>query len=228
MSVTRVKYPRTFNLPWSESNSSDDVWFKNCKCFEGKQVIVSEKYDGESTTIYPDGKTHARSVDSKHHPSRSWMKSFAATFAHEIPENHRICGENLFACHSIFYTNLPSYFLAFGVYVDDVCLSWADTESLCELLGIHTVPVLYRGVWDEKLIRDLWTGVGAYPTFESKENESQESKSCIAEGYVVRLAEAFNYSNFKVSCGKYVRQNHVKTDTHWMEKKPVPNLLAGY
>ena len=31
--------------------------------------------DGENSTIYPDGYTHARSIDSAHHPSRSHLKS---------------------------------------------------------------------------------------------------------------------------------------------------------
>jgi hypothetical protein len=42
-----VKYPRTWHLPWSESESSDDVWLTDTKHFEGKEVVVTEKLDGE-------------------------------------------------------------------------------------------------------------------------------------------------------------------------------------
>ena len=233
--MERKKYPRTHNLPWSGSDSSDDVWWKDCKPFEGKEVVVSEKIDGESTSIYPDAKTHARSVDSKHHPSRSWLKQFAATFAYKIPEGHRICGENVVALHSIFYTNLPSHFLVYGIYDNDICLSWSDTEYLCKELELQTVPILYKGIWNQKKIVDMWTGKGTYPTFELKDTVylNQRSKQypddfepCVAEGYVVRLAESFKYSDFSKSCAKYVRPRHVKTSQHWMENQVIQNLLS--
>ncbi len=224
-----VKYPRTFHLPFSQSNSSDDVWWKDCSLFEGKEVVISEKIDGESCSIYPDGHVHARSLDTDNHPSRTWIKRMAGEFSFNIPANHRICGENVYAYHSIFYTDLPSYFLAFGIYDgNNNCLSWQETEDICEILGLHTVPVIYKGIWSEKLIRNLWTGKGAYPTYRTSELQPEFPKDfvpCDAEGYVVRFAESFHYDQFSKSCAKMVRKNHVTTDQHWMERKPVPNLL---
>lgn len=229
LGVKRVKYPRTFNLPWSGSESSDDVWWKDCSVLNGCEVVVTEKVDGEATTIYPDGHVHARSVDTDRHPSRSWVKQLAGRMAYELPPGHRLCGENLYAYHSVFYTDLPSYFLAFGIYdADNNCLSWADTELFCELLKVETVPVIYKGVWDERLVRDLWTGKGAFPTFEASVLDPKfpdDFKPCVAEGYVVRLADAFPYADFSRCVAKYVRENHVRTTEHWMERRPVPNLL---
>lgn len=232
--MSRVKYPRTMNFAWSESNSSDDVWWKDSTRLAGKQVVVTEKMDGECTSIYPDGHIHARSIDTQHHPSRSWVKQLAGQIAHEIPQGWRICGENVYAYHSIFYTELPSYFLVYGVYDGDRCLSWADTEEICSLLGLHTVPVIYKGLWDEKTVRELWTGTGAYPTYEGKDGFGllrpkfpDDFSPCVAEGYVVRIADHFQYADFAKSVAKYVRANHVKTDSHWMERAPIPNLLKA-
>ena len=227
--LKRYKYSRSFHLPWSESSTSDDVWWKDCKLFEGKEVVVTEKIDGECTSVYSDGHVHARSVDTDHHPSRSWVKKFAGQFAHDIPFNMRVCGENVFAYHSIFYTDLPSYFLVFGIYEGDNCLSWPDTEAWCELLGLNTVPVIYRGIWDEKLIREKWVGKGAFPTYSSSvpiPKFPDDFKPCSAEGYVVRLSSSFKTSDFSKSLAKMVRENHVQTDAHWMERKVIPNLLA--
>lgn len=231
--MQKIKYSRTFNFPWSESNSSDDVWLKDCKQFEGRYVVMTEKMDGECTTVYPDGTTHARSVDSLHHPSRSMIKQYAAEWAYKIPTGHRICGENVYAYHSIFYTELPSYFLVFGIYDEkNRCISWERTVKMCEVLGLHTVPIIYQGIWDEAAIRNAWVGNGRYPTFESKNPDSvdlnfpQDFIPCKAEGYVVRLQDQFHYDDFKTSCAKYVRAEHVKTNSHWMERKPFPNLLA--
>jgi len=92
-----------------------------------RDVVVTEKMDGENTTLYSDG-LHARSVDSRHHPSRAWIKAFHAQWRHLIPEGWRLCGENLFAQHSIHYERLPSYFMLFSIWDEhNHCLSWNET-----------------------------------------------------------------------------------------------------
>ena len=79
------------------------------------------------TTIYRDG-SHARSLDSKNHVSRDWIKSLQSRIAFDIPDGWRLCGENLFARHSISYTNLDGYFYLFSIWDDsNNCLSWDDT-----------------------------------------------------------------------------------------------------
>jgi hypothetical protein len=234
--MQRIKYPRTFHLPWSGSESSDDVWWKDCAAFEGQEVVITEKLDGECTTIYKDGHCHARAVDSTHHPSRSWIKALAGGIAHRLPYGYRVCGENLFAWHSILYTELSNYFFVFGIYDDDNCLlSWRVTEELCGDLGLHTVPVLWRGVWNEEYVRDsLWKGEGHFPTFASKVDSDhlpaypEDFESCEAEGYVVRRARSFMYDDFQTCCAKYVRPKHVTTDSNWMTRQVVKNLLKTH
>lgn len=218
------------NLAWSQSSSSDDVWWKDCQNFENKEIVVTEKLDGECTSIYPDGTVHARSLETSHHPSRSWVKKFAAVFAHEIPEGWRICGENLYAWHSVFYINLPTYFFVYGIYDDrNVCVSWDQTQEMCDLLGLQTVPLIYRGKWDAELVRNQWKGIGKFPTFGTTVEYPKypnDFSPCDAEGYVVRLTEPFLYEEFKNCCAKFVRVNHVTTNTQWMLRKVIPNLLA--
>lgn len=132
------KYPRTLHLPWSEGLSPDDIRAVDCSHFVGKEVVVTEKVDGECTTMYCDH-IHARSIDSKHHPSRTWVKTLHGSIKHEIPEGFRVCGENVYARHSIEYDNLPSYFLVFGIYSpNNTCLSWDDTKEFASLLGLQT------------------------------------------------------------------------------------------
>lgn len=225
-----VKYPRTMHCPWSESGTSDDVWLKNCDHFKGKEVVMTLKMDGEGTSLYRDH-IHARSLDSKNHYSRNWVKGLWGEIKHEIPENMRLCGENLFAFHSILYSGLPSYFFCFGIYDgDNNCLSWDDTVAICQMLKLETVPVLYRGIWDEKLIRSLWTGKGPFPTFSSTDYDNPQYPDTFIstdnEGYVVRTVEAFPYDTFKDNVFKWVRKNHVQTSQHWMNQAIIRNLLA--
>ena len=89
-----TKYPRTFHLPWSEAVTSDDKVVPSVAHLEGREVIVTEKMDGENTTMYRDH-IHSRSLDSKGGEDRAWVKQFWASIRGEIPEGWRICGENL-------------------------------------------------------------------------------------------------------------------------------------
>ena len=85
--------------------------------------------DGENTSLYQNA-YHARSVESRGHPSRSRVKSFHAQIQGDIPSGWRICGENLYATHSIKYENLKSYFLGFSVWNEqNMCLSWEETTE---------------------------------------------------------------------------------------------------
>ena len=207
MKPIHVKYPRTLHLPWSPGRTDDDKVMWDTSTFEGQEIVVTEKMDGENTTMYTDG-LHARSLDSRYHPSRSWVKGFWSTISSQIPLGVRICGENLYAKHSVEYSDLESYFLAFSVWHGDTCLPWADTVSMLKTIGVPIVPVLYQGVYDEKIVKSLLS-------------------NRIREGYVVRLADSFQLSEFPVSVGKYVRANHVQTDHHWMNQSVIPNLLKG-
>jgi hypothetical protein len=72
--------------------------------------------------------------------------------------------------------------------------------------------VLFRGVYDEAAIRSIKLDL-----------EHQE-------GYVVRLADKFAYSQFRKAVAKFVRRNHVQEAVHnwrrnWDARKI--NVLAG-
>lgn len=139
-----IKYPRTFHFPWSNTHS-DDKLLDNCDHFLGKEIIATVKMDGECTTMYRNH-IHARSLDSGHHESRSFVKALHGSICNDIQDNYRICGENLWAKHSIHYKHLHAYFQVFSIWMNNMALSWDDTIEWCELLGLSTVPVLYRGI----------------------------------------------------------------------------------
>lgn len=202
-----IKYPKTFHVPWSESITNDDRVMPTCESFSGQRVIITEKYDGENTTLYRNT-THARSMNSANHPSRNWVKGFWGSMRHNIPHDIRICGENCYAKHSIHYTSLPSYFLGFSAWRDATCISWDETVSLFKELGIVPVTVLYDGIYDEELIKSI------------------AIDTSVMEGYVVRLAGEFIMDDFTTSVGKYVRKGHVQTASHWMKAAIIPNILG--
>jgi hypothetical protein len=237
----RTKYARTPHLSWSQSNSSDDNWLTDTKHFEGKRVIITSKLDGECTTMYSDY-IHARSIDSGSHPCRTRIRATWGQIRHEIPIGWRIAGENMEAAHSIWYLDLDDaphpLFYCFGIYDEtQMCLSWDDMLEYCAMLGLLTPPVFYDGVWDEKLVRNLWDarqGRDHFTTVQVPEDHRVPSKPWIhdglpmppttGEGYVVRVADSFHHDDFAMSCAKWVRHGHVQTTNFWLNLPVLPNL----
>lgn len=211
------KYPRTFHLPWSQGSTDDDKThsFDDIeRMFGGKEVVITEKMDGENTTIYSTGACHARSLDSGRHLSRDYVKSKAREIACVgFPDGWRIMGENLYAKHSIEYDLLPDYFVIFGVADEhNYARPWNEVEEWAYLLDVPHAPVVWRGVWDTKTVMSL------YPF------ASMLSSQAPAEGYVVRTAGAFPMAEFDRHVAKFVRAGHVQPEsTHWMHQKIVPN-----
>ena len=205
----RIKYPRTLHAPWSEGVQSDDKTHGEMNHFDGKEVVVTEKMDGENTTMTREY-FHARSVDSRHHPSRDYVKAKWGEIRYLIPDGWRVCGENLYAKHSIEYENLEDYFMVFSIWNEknekipfDEMLEW------CKELNLSPVRLMWRGIYDEGKIKSL---------LSEKDYESKE-------GYVIQLADKFSYSDFGKYTAKFVRPKHVQTTKHWMKQKITPNKL---
>jgi len=154
---------------------------------------------------------HARSLDSANHPSRNWLKALHGTIKHELPENFIICGENCYAEHSIHYSNLPTYFFVFNIWERSRRLSWDNMVEYCNILGLQTVPVLWRGIWDITKVREITDALDT-----SKQ-----------EGVVIQVTRSVAASEWKKCSAKFVRKGHVQTDDKlWMLKPVVPNGLA--
>ena len=199
----RVKYGRTWHLPWSPGATSDDRIWKDCSPFIGREVVVTRKMDGEHFTGYADGASHARAIDGAPHPSRSWARAFWGRRAHDLPAGWRLCGENLYAVHALHYTDLPGYLMGYSLWDEhNRCLPWDDTVTWLELLDVPSVPVLWRGIWDERAVRAL----------------HGPRDDATHEGYVVRLADGFDYIQFPRSLAKYVRAGHVGPGQHWRHR----------
>jgi ATP-dependent RNA circularization protein (DNA/RNA ligase family) len=194
------KYPRTLHFPFSPGKGRNDRISRNFSFLEGKNIVITEKMDGENITIYSNNVFHARSPDNnsfRTSPFHSWLVDYISEFSFSIPQNVRICGEYLYHAHSIRYENLPSYFLVFSVWKNETCFSWDETLEFCEKYSLFTVPVLYEGKFDLEFL------------------QRNCEKISRGEGFVVRLRDSFTYSNFSNCVFKYVRKNHVTSEEHW-------------
>ncbi len=227
------KYPRTFHLPWSPGATKDDRKLVTAEHFLNVPVVVTEKMDGSNLCMTKMA-VFARSHNGPPtHESFNVAKSLHAQVCHSIPDGVSVFGEYVFAVHSIRYSELPGYFLVFGVREDSTgkWWDWDTTEALAGELGFPTVPVWLKSSQilapDNKL---YWKG--QYETEKQLETETKleylfhnggmgHYEKC--EGYVVRLAGEF--TDFEKSVAKYVRANHVQTDQHWTQKTVEKNLL---
>ncbi len=184
-----VKYPRTPHLPWSGEMSADDIRAVTMKHFEGQNVIITTKMDGESTTIYNDY-VHARSVTFNPHPARSSVRQLQAILSNDIPDGWRVVVENLHGQHTISNRNVLSFFPITSIWNErNISLPWSEVVQWGQLLNLPTVPVLYEGVWDEAIVRGICAKIDS---------------DRVEEGCVVRLASEIPYRQFGKSVAKYV------------------------
>lgn len=207
-----IKYPRTLHLPWSRPTSDDKI-LKDDDIFLGQEVVVTLKMDGENTTMYDD-KLHARSLDSNNHYTRNWVKGEWGKIKHQL-KGFRICGENVWAKHTISYHDLESYFFVFSIWDDEtnICYDWDTTEHYTDLLELINVPVIYRGIYDKEKIIE---------TFKDYD---------LNEGYVIRNVNSFHYNDFHLNVAKYVKPKFQQainaSDKHWLYDKIEKNLLKS-
>ncbi len=204
----KVKYPRTYHLPYSLGSTSDDKIQYDLSNFESKEIVITEKVDGENSNM-TNKDFWNRSLDYEPHESRTYIKGIWGNIKYLIPDYMRICGENLYAKHSIEYNNLEDYFQVFSIWEDNKCLSFNDTLEWCDLLELTHVPILYQGLYSEKVIKE---------TISRLDLTKQE-------GVVIRLDSSFKFEDFSKSVVKWVRPNHVQTDKHWKSQKLVKNKL---
>ncbi len=180
--------------------------------------------DGENTTIYTNH-LHARSLDSTKDESHRWIERFRNAILPQLNQlkNWRICGENLFYKHTIFYQDLENIFLAYSIWsenndkneIKNQSLSWKETKIIFDKIGISYPALIYEGIYNKKTILE-------------KFEEYQNTKERQVEGFVIRLEEAFLYQDFSKAVAKYVCNDFEITSTkHWRYEAKTLNQLQN-
>ncbi len=220
------KYPRTYHLPFSPEVHSDD---KLCDINDVKriideqiEVVISEKVDGGNFCYRSEGlmaRSHGQETSCS---SVNYIKNvhYYPNLQDITEQNLMIFGENMYAIHSIEYTNLQDFAYVFNIVdrnkdefmaIDDV-VEWAESHNMT------MVPEVYRGVipslqWLEKFLAD--------------ELKKPSALGGVREGFVVRVQNSFPTESFSNNVFKYVRKGHVATDTHWSRNWVAAKLNKG-
>lgn len=198
------KYSRTYHFPFSEGATNDDKIQFDWKSILTKEIVVTEKLDGENTCVKDLGvfaRSHAAPTINP------WAKNMLPIWERlkDVIDDLEIFGENLYGVHSIEYENLPDYFFVFAIRQGDKWLSWNEIIDYCALFDLKTVPVLTIQHFKEKEILP----------YIQQEIQKGSAFGGECEGYVFRNKDDFHVNDFSTNVLKYVRKNHVQTDEHW-------------
>lgn len=214
------KYNRTFHLPWSKGCTNDDKMAASVEKLIGVPIVITEKMDGSNTSIEAAGCFSRSHAGAPTHASFDGLKMLHAEVGYQIPPDMQFFGEWCFALHSIAYSELPGYFLLFGIREldseDAFWYAWEEVEEYSEYFELPTVPVLFKGtVSSEKELQQLVESFMTQPS------------ACggIREGVVARVQREFKDSEFAECVMKCVRANHVQTSEHWKDQVIVRNKL---
>jgi len=214
-----MKYFRTYHLPISPGATSDDKISDDVSTILGKRIVMTEKLDGSNSAL-TNQSVFARSHGAEsRNPWDNVIWELQARIRAYLSDDVYLFGENMYAIHSIEYTKLDAYFYLFGVRDNGVFLSFKDVLEYSFLLDIPTVPVLFDGTINtekelNELVLDLFHNTNTLGAFDSNG----------IEGIVVRAYDSFHQDESSKNVFKYVRANHVTTDTHWTRNWKVAKI----
>lgn len=188
------------------------------------EVLIEEKIDGANLGFSVDERGALRAQNrgaylelatarGQWKPLTRWLAPRRQALAEALGPALMLFGEWCYAVHSVRYSRLPDWFLAFDVYDRAAGEFWsvARRRELTAWLGLAEVPERARGVFEARALERL---LG-----ESALTDGP------AEGIVVRREEAGRLR----ARGKLVRAEFVQAiEEHWSRRALEPNRLAAW
>lgn len=213
------KYPSTPHWPLSMSKGRDDKLLKDPSLFLGQEVVITEKLDGSNVALWK-GNVYSRSTGQP--ANEGWygmVKKYHAWKTVGSDVDHVIYGEDIAAKHSLDYTvDKSQTFNGFAIRrvnhdapntpENGWFLHWDATVKELNELGFNRVPVLFRGKFND---------MNEVAQFFNDHLGKPSAFGIEKEGFVMRVVNAFQATDFATSVCKFVRPNHVQTDKHWRQ-----------
>ncbi|MCD8217273.1 MAG: RNA ligase family protein [Clostridiales bacterium] len=249
------KYPRTPHLQGSRLQPGDEdlsqIAFSE---IAGKHLVIEEKIDGANTAISFDenGKVLLQSRghyltggyrERHYNLMKQWASVHENTFYQVLGQRYIMYGEWMYAKHSIFYDALPHYFMEFDIFDREKGI-FLDTDARSRMTGrlpVKSVPVLKSGIFTKKEDIVKLLGTSNFISDRHMENLKEEAlrqgldaericmetdASDLMEGLYIKVEEEGKVKQRL----KYVRasflQKAVESETHWLDRPIVPNLLS--
>lgn len=222
--TTFFRFPHTPHIAWlAAGKPRDDKVLSSHELEEllADEVVVEEKVDGANLGFSTDdhGTLRAQNRGSyvdldtpqgQWKPLKRWLSTRQYALAEALSPDLMLFGERCYAVHSVRYTRLPDWFLAFDVYDRAKGEFWSveRRNALVNHLGIASVPELARGRFNLDGLKKLL--------------EHSRLTDGPAEGlYVRREAEGS-----LVGRAKLVRAEFVQAiGEHWSKRRSEANQL---
>lgn len=249
-----VKYPRTHHIEGSRFQIGDEeLDFIPFSQLRDRNLVVEEKMDGANSAISFDasGKMYLQSRGhyltgggrEKHFDYfKQWAYSYQDVLFSCLGSRYIAFGEWLYAKHTIFYNDLPHYWLEFDVYDRDKH-EFLSTERRRELLAntpVVPVSVLHNGRLS--CLKDLESMLGpslfiAGNHFDDLlslcESLCLSRETCMKETDPSRLMEGLyikvEEEGIVKERYKFIRTSFLQTvassESHWLNRPIVPNQL---
>jgi hypothetical protein len=248
------KYPRTQHIEGSKLQEGDEdlsqVPFSE---IAGRHLVVEEKMDGANAAI-SFSKAGDLQLQSRGHYLtggyrerhfnffKTWASVFVQPLWEVLSDRYIMYGEWMYAKHTIFYTDLPHYFLEFDVFdtVEELFLTTEARRIFCKKLPfIQSVKVLHEGKLSalDELKSFITTSEFINQPNELLEKYCQENGlnfeqaqfetdlSGMMEGLYIKVEENGEVTERY----KWVRHDFLQTvhnsGSHWLNRPIIPNQL---
>jgi hypothetical protein len=175
---------------------------------------------------------------------KSWASAHEERLFDLLADRFVMYGEWMYSKHTVFYDQLPHYFLEFDI-LDTHCDAFLSTQARRELIGaapVVSVPVLYEGIAPrrvEDLVALVRPSLAKSPSWRSAlrdaalregldaERAVRETEgSDLSEGLYIKVEQA----GLTVDRLKWVRADFLQVilenDSHWQSRPILPNQLA--
>ncbi|HEY1350335.1 MAG TPA: RNA ligase family protein [Ktedonobacteraceae bacterium] len=251
-----LKYPRTQHIEGSGIQKGDeDLSMVPLSAFAGRFLVVEEKMDGANSAISFDASGRLQLQSRGHylnggerekqfHLLKTWAYRYALELWQTLGTCYIMYGEWLYAKHTIFYTDLPHYFLEFDIRdkISGEFLSTLRRQTLLRALPfVCSVKVLRDGAIEslaslQKLIgpshfvqrdqKQLLAPLCAQRGLELARTLKETDTSGIMEGLYIKVEEA----GIVKARYKYVRGGFLQavfaSESHWLDRPLLPNALS--
>jgi hypothetical protein len=251
------KYPRTYHIEGSGIQRGDeDLAVVPLREFAGRHLVVEEKMDGANCAVSfdSDGQLLLQSRghyltggprEKQFHLFKTWASRYMLELWETLTDRHIMYGEWLYAKHTVFYTDLPHYFMEFDI-LDKTSGEFLSTARRGELLAqvpfVVSVKVLHEGaihtfheliallghsyfISDDHLerLRTLCQQKG----LDAAQVLRETAPETLMEGLYIKVEE----EGVVKERYKYVRpgflQAIISSESHWMDRPLVPNCLKA-
>ncbi len=222
-----VRFPRTPHLAWLgrvPPRGDKVLSAHDSQEFLAKTVVIEEKVDGVNVGLSIDERGEVRAQNRGQYLSRKnshsqfsllfeWISKRRSSLKSHLGQRYILFGEWCYAVHTIHYTALPDWFLAFDIFDRDASrfISTEKRNSLLGKIGVFPVPFIDKGVFDVSSIR--------------KKLGPSRLTNGLAEGLYVRRDD----SGWLDGRAKLVRPEFAQAiDSHWSTRSVRPNSVVAF